>query len=327
MMLGLKSYAQSADIHDVWCDFNVSRGNEDGMSVHTKFTVRGMLGKKVECIVFFYDSDKNDIYSSAQGYKTSAGTACSWSNLTPSYDATTFIDVENFMPARALELKEGKHRYYYRVFIRDADADILAFSDYYAFKGTGARETAETNKQKTYRNTYSDGSYADVTENPDGSATYVYHKQCFSCKGSGYCSVCQGLGGVVVGYYNKRWQGCSLCGASGKCRSCNGTGETVMVNYYNPSANSMDGYDVYTGNHYQSVYGENNAGHSGNNTSASNKPSNSSNCSYCGGTGVSKVGILGSGGVRVAYTNSSGAKCPYCDSREFHHHDRCSCTY
>lgn len=48
-------------------------------------------------------------------------------------------------------------------------------------------------------------------------------------------------------------------------------------------------------------------------------------CRSCGGTGVSKT--PNSGGSRtnwVAYYNTSGNKCPYCDGYSEHFHDRCS---
>lgn len=51
----------------------------------------------------------------------------------------------------------------------------------------------------------------------------------------------------------------------------------------------------------------------------------SSACSSCGGTGVSKIANTG-GSLHnwVAYYNSSGTKCPYCNSYSKHFHDKCS---
>lgn len=186
------------------------------------------------------------------------------------------------------------------------------------------RNTSDSQQKKSYRQQYNDGSYADVTENADGTTTHVTHCKCYSCKGYGKCSICNGMGGLVVGVYTKQWRGCTLCGGSGKCKYCNGTGENVMVQTYYPSTKTAVGLDIYTGKTYQSTYGERHE----RNESSSRTSTNSSSkvCSRCGGSGVSPIGILGSG-IDAAYTNASGENCPYCSEYDyqFHHHGRCTC--
>lgn len=63
-------------------------------------------------------------------------------------------------------------------------------------------------------------------------------------------------------------------------------------------------------------------------SSSSTRRSSSGSCSSCGGTGVSKVANTG-GSLHnwVAYYNSSGTKCPYCNLYSKHFHDKCpSCN-
>lgn len=149
------SFAQSADIQDVWVDHNIIQDNKKGMSVHTKFSVRGMQGEKVECLVMFYDENKNKIKTEAAGYRTFPESFAFVRSLrTPKYNASTFQDVENFLPYSVLCFKEGKHKYYFRVFIVDMDSYDLAVSDYYSFIGTGhkKREEASNIQSKVSKN-------------------------------------------------------------------------------------------------------------------------------------------------------------------------------
>ena len=125
-----------------------------------------------------------------------------------------------------------------------------------------------------------------------------------------------------VGGRYQRVVPCSFCGASGQCKYCGGKGESVMVNYYDSKTQSMDGYDVNTGKKNRSVHGEN----SGENYYGPSN-SNKSTCHNCHGTGVDpfpwKDHTAGQG-LRWCYTNSEGAKCPYCSERAWHQHHRCA---
>lgn len=183
---------------------------------------------------------------------------------------------------------------------------------------------SDSQQKKSYREQYNDGSYADVTENADGTTTHVTHRKCYSCKGYGKCSICNGMGGLVVGVYTKQWRGCTLCGGSGKCKYCNGTGENVMVQTYYPSTKTAVGLDIYTGKTYQSTYGER---HERNESSSRTSTSSSSKCSTCNGTGIDParfdLTFLLSNGLVVGYYNKAGTKCPYCKEYSGHKHIYC----
>ncbi len=183
-------------------------------------------------------------------------------------------------------------------------------------------ESIADQTKKSYRQHFNDGSYADVTENADGTTMMVHHKKCFSCKGFGYCSICDGQGGKVVGVYTKQWRGCTLCGGNGKCKYCNGTGESIMVQTYDSSTKTAVGQDMYTGKTYRSTYGEK---HDRNGSSSHSSTSSSSKCSICNGTGIDPHAYH-SGDPKPAvggYTHSSGGKCIYCGKYEWHQHIYC----
>lgn len=318
IICGICSYAQNATVNRVWLEHNVTKNGKLGMVVHTDFDVTGMKGKKVDCTAYFYDEYKNNLKTTYSGYKTVTGKACTWDYGKVTYDNSHWGDFDNFMPYDALDLAPGKHEYYCRVVICDMDNNILGTSDYYSFTGTGS------NTKRIY---YDDGGYADQTTNADGTITTVNYRPCNICHERKVCSLCNGAGGMWGGYGNyRRYAICTSCGGSGKCKYCQGTGVNVFTTTYNPVSNSTVGQDLWSGRSY--ISGGHNSDNDDNSSHGTSKSTHSSKtCTYCGGTGVSKVGILGSGGGNAAYTNASGEKCPYCGSYEFHHHDRCACTF
>lgn len=181
-----------------------------------------------------------------------------------------------------------------------------------------------------------------------------YKKEnCYRCHGKGTvsggnCNVCKGTGIIKAGYYTPQFFTCNYCGGTGSkkvaCIECQRTDLSIsfarklLKDYQETNGMTKEAAKAYFEHEAwkaQSDLNYQNAvnaivdsylddSSNGSNTSSS---SDSKTCPYCGGTGVSKIGILGSGGSNVAYTNASGEECPYCDDYdyEFHHHDRCSC--
>lgn len=334
----LNIYSQTVEILDIWTDYNTYKDDMKGMTIHTKFSVTGMKGRQLECIIGFYDEHKNNIKCDMSGFRTRSNHAHTWSYATPNYDSSTFTDFNNFMPYKALSFVEGKHKYYYKVFIRDNNNKVLAVSDYKAFYGTGAKKhtspSPSPQESTTYRQDLPDGSYAEITNKPDGSSVYVHHSRCYSCKGTGKCTMCKGASQVVSGWGRyARVIPCTFCGLSGLCKYCNGKGESIMVNYYDPHTHTMDGYNPHTGQHFRSVEDENRHYHDDSSYSSTTSTSGKSVCNNCHGTGVdpfpwkdpsSNVGQ----GLPWCYTNHDGAKCPYCNEWAWHQHYKCpSCNH
>ena len=177
-------------------------------------------------------------------------------------------------------------------------------------------------------------------------------KECLMCHGTGVikqnCYMCGGFGMTGYGKYR---HACFSCHGTGKketaCTNCRKTelaisfANKLLEGYQKTHGMTKEAAKLYyeheawkaqSDRDYQNAVNDIvdsylDDSHNSSNGSGTSSSSDSKICPYCGGTGVSKIGILGSGGVNVAYTNASGEECPYCDDYdyEFHHHDRCTC--
>lgn len=173
---------------------------------------------------------------------------------------------------------------------------------------------------------YSDGSYADITRNADGSETTITYKPCVICHSRRVCNLCGGAGGRWSGFGNyQNYNICRSCGGDGKCKYCYGTGMTVFTSTYYPGSNSTIGKDLWSGRTYSAGGG---AGDKRESVSESNGTNNSATCSKCKGTGYDPFpsSSHGVGGWIGVYHNGH-SQCNICGKWEEHWHDKCpSCN-
>lgn len=178
-------------------------------------------------------------------------------------------------------------------------------------------------KPKNKRETYSDGSYADITYNDNGTVTTTTYKNCNICHARKVCNLCGGAGGSWSGFGTYRtYHICRSCGGDGKCKYCYGTGMSVFTSTYNPNSNTTIGKDLWTGN---VVTSEDCHDHN----SSSNSSSNSNGgktaiCTKCNGTGLDPTPTSSSGvGGWIGIFHDGKSKCKYCGKYESHWHDKC----
>lgn len=60
-----------------------------------------------------------------------------------------------------------------------------------------------------------------------GYSTYPRYSKCYSCFGTGRCSLCNGAGRITFNYID--YTTCSFCYGTGTCKSCQGQG--IIKNY------------------------------------------------------------------------------------------------
>ena len=106
--------SKSINIQKVW----LTKDN-NGYTVHSKFDISGMKGKKIHVIATFYDSNKKVMKMVRQEYRnTNNGVAVS-SFATPLYEKTTYNDYQLFIPSDALRLTYGLNTCYVNISVYD----------------------------------------------------------------------------------------------------------------------------------------------------------------------------------------------------------------
>lgn len=234
----------------------------------------------------------------------------------------SYADVKYFTKHQSFGTKKTKSQEKFTLYKENKDGSSRNYVDNSNSKSKGSSSSKISKEPTTKRVTNWDGSYSDITNNPDGTTTTITYSTCTSCYGSKYCSICGGVGGKYVGFGSyQNYYICSGCGGGGACKYCGGTGTKVLISNYNPVSGLMTSQDPYTGKTYTSVAGYSDS----NNKSSSSSANKSSYCSSCKGTGMDLVAYdigfapSGVGG----YTNSSGSQCPYCNQYNAHQHVYC----
>lgn len=184
---------------------------------------------------------------------------------------------------------------------------------------TGTSTPTKNEKGQTqWTQQLANGGVIHWTMNPDGSSQSTSVMPCLWCHGKRSCSICYGQGSYR-GYI------CKSCGGSRICQNCHGEGKSTYVTY----ANGEDAI-CYGPNGRITTSADSRSSSSSSSSRSSSSGSSSSkslkgSCSRCHGTGVSPT--PNSGGSKsswVAYYNTEGSSCPYCNRLDSHYHDRCS---
>ena len=134
------AFGQSAKINKVWLEYETIKNGDRGMTIHADIDVKGMKGKKIECIAYFYNSKKNKLMGGVSGYKTKSGQVCTSCYATPRYDSSNYKDFDIFMPYESLPFLVGEQTYYILVAVLDVSkGDFISDNwDYYVpFTGIG----------------------------------------------------------------------------------------------------------------------------------------------------------------------------------------------
>lgn len=98
----------SAVFKDLWVDYDVTEGGQNGMRIHVKFTTYNMRNLNSYLAIYFLNSrtssplkDRNNKLAST------SGDVAVYREMTPIYDATDFNDLTVFMPYDEFDLGDG----------------------------------------------------------------------------------------------------------------------------------------------------------------------------------------------------------------------------
>ena len=126
----------SAVVNKVWIEHNTTMNNKSGITIHTDLNVKGMKGKKIEVISYFYDSGKNKMMGGVTGYKTQSGQVSHSYTTTSSYENSHWEDFKLFIPYSALPSLSNNQTYYVTIRVLDvSSSEFINDKVYTAFKG------------------------------------------------------------------------------------------------------------------------------------------------------------------------------------------------
>jgi|GEM_PF-4651684 len=117
----------SSNVEIVWAEHNVSDGDTNGMNIHVKFSVHGMLNKQGTCNAYFSFHDDNILNDYNGLYKTETGQVACGLPFTPPYEDTIYNDFTFFMPYNELHLGTGSHNLKFKIGIFD-DNKLITIS-------------------------------------------------------------------------------------------------------------------------------------------------------------------------------------------------------
>ena len=119
---------KSVYINDAWLEHEV----EEGIKIHVSMKATNLRGCSVRVVCLFYFDDGRQINDTDGLYKTSSGQVCTSVNVTPSYDESTWQDLQLWIPYTQIKSKHDWKHLKCRLKVYN-DGHCLATSDYMHF--------------------------------------------------------------------------------------------------------------------------------------------------------------------------------------------------
>lgn len=126
----------TGEIKDITVEHNVFKDGVKGMKILVDFSVQNMKGIDGSCAVYFYYENGNRVKDSNGKYATSDNQAAAHKSIKPSYDSSSYTDVEIFMPYNELEVGTGKHnlKFYCKIWEYSTSSAVsVTESQYHSF--------------------------------------------------------------------------------------------------------------------------------------------------------------------------------------------------
>lgn len=101
---------KSAEIKSVTVSENADVNGKKGLSVKVSFSIKGMKGKKGRVVCYFYDENGKALKDLNENYCTTDGDVSVGRTFTPSYDNSTYTDLELLIPYDELHLSGTDNR-------------------------------------------------------------------------------------------------------------------------------------------------------------------------------------------------------------------------
>ena len=103
----------SGIIRSIWVDHNISDSyGNNGMKIHIKFDINGMLNRRGQAAAYFYYTNGNPLKDSNGRCSTPNGNVATHVDFTPNYENCTFNDLSIFMPYSELHMNKSASCYF-----------------------------------------------------------------------------------------------------------------------------------------------------------------------------------------------------------------------
>ncbi len=101
------SFKPSAVFKDIWIDYDVAEGGQDGMRIHVKFTAYGMKNLDSYLAIYMMDSNGDKLRDNNRKFNSTDGDVAVYRSMRPGFEPTNYDDLSVFMPYDELDLSDG----------------------------------------------------------------------------------------------------------------------------------------------------------------------------------------------------------------------------
>lgn len=110
----------TGNIQRVWAEHNVYEGNEKGMRIHTKLSVKDNVGWPTRVVAYFYDKSGRKLMDDDGSYRTDDGQVSTGKTVNPPYESTLYENLSVFIPYSELEVTRlGRNDLKFQVLLWD----------------------------------------------------------------------------------------------------------------------------------------------------------------------------------------------------------------
>lgn len=123
----------NATFGDLRVDYDVKEKGQNGMRIHTNFTVNNLKGVDSYLAIYFETKDGKRLQDKNKRFYSEAGEVAVYGSFKPGYDVTDYKDTTIFMPYDELDLGRGKYELRMDVDLIYKDGTLIQHLTYYYF--------------------------------------------------------------------------------------------------------------------------------------------------------------------------------------------------
>jgi hypothetical protein len=140
------SFKPSAVFKDVWIDYDVTEGGEDGMRIHVSCEVTGLRNISSKIVARVTGEDGEYLTTDKSSYSNDGGELEASFDMKPGFATTVFKDADMFLPYSAINLDAGVYNLKLDIDLNYANGTLIQHLTWKEFKFT--RDNADETPTK-----------------------------------------------------------------------------------------------------------------------------------------------------------------------------------